>query len=86
MNKRRYAAHYVHTPSRGYLKQYGVEIGGGDALRIFPLEEEVEGTEWLPGVIRVEMSPEQRWEVWHYYPFDFINMTPVSETRRTRLR
>lgn len=49
---KRYASHFLFLPRHGYLKQYVVEIGEGQCVsRIFPLTEEVENTEWLPGVI-----------------------------------
>ncbi len=83
--KHRYVAHYLYTSSSGYLKMYGVEIEGGRLARIFPFTEEVENVEWLPGVIKLEMTPEYGLEIWHYYPFDFTKMMPVSGTRRKRL-
>ena len=47
---KRYASHFLFLPGHGYLKQYVVEIGEGQCVsRIFPLTEEVENTEWLPG-------------------------------------
>lgn len=49
---KRYASHFLFLPGHGYLKQYVVEVDEEQcALRIFPLTEEVENTEWLPGVI-----------------------------------
>jgi hypothetical protein len=49
---KRYASHFLFLPGHGYLKQYVVEIDEGQCVsRIFPLTEEVENTEWLPGVI-----------------------------------
>lgn len=49
---KRYASHFLFLPGHGYLKQYVVEVGEGSCVsRIFPLTEEVENTEWLPGVI-----------------------------------
>lgn len=49
---KRYAAHFLFLPGHGYLKQYVVEVGEGQCIsHLFPLTEEVENTEWLPGVI-----------------------------------
>ena len=49
---KRYASHFLFLTGHGYLIQYVVEIGEGQCVsRIFPLTEEVENTEWLPGVI-----------------------------------
>ena len=48
---KRYASHFLFLPGYGYLRQFVVEMEGERAVRIFPLSEEVENTEWLPGVI-----------------------------------
>lgn len=78
---RRYASHYVYVSGRGYLKNHGVEVEAGHAVRIFPLEGEMADTEWLPGVLRVEEGK----QVFHYFPFDFIALQPVAGTRRRQL-
>lgn len=48
---KRYASHFLFLPGYGYLRQFAVETRKGRAVRIFPLSEEMENTEWLPGVI-----------------------------------
>ncbi|ADV44313.1 hypothetical protein [Bacteroides helcogenes] len=48
---KRYASHFLFLPRHGYLKQYVLEIGKNGIVRICPLSEEIENTEWLPGVI-----------------------------------
>ena len=49
---KRFASHYLLIPAVGYMKQQVVEISDeGVAQNIFPLTEEVESVEWLPGVI-----------------------------------
>lgn len=49
---KRFASHYLLIPGVGFVKQQVVEISGeGVAQNIFPLTEEVESVEWLPGVI-----------------------------------
>ena len=49
---KRYASNFLFLPGHGCLKQYVVEMDEGQgASRVFPLTEEVENTEWLPGVI-----------------------------------
>lgn len=49
---KRFASHYLFLPGAGYLKQQVVEVTDeGTVQRVFPLEEEVESVEWLPGVI-----------------------------------
>lgn len=64
MKHYRFAAHYIFIPNHGYLKQYGVELVEGDVVRIFPLVEEVEDTEWLPGVIALfEPTDSQVWDM-----------------------
>ena len=49
---KRFASHYLLIPGVGFVKQQVVEISDeGVAQNIFPLTEEVESVEWLPGVI-----------------------------------
>lgn len=48
---KRFASHFLFLPGYGYLKQYAIEMEEECVTRIFPLTEEVENTEWLPGVI-----------------------------------
>lgn len=56
---KRYASHFLFLPGHGCLKQYVVEIAKGQHVsRIFPLTEEVENTEWVPGVIALLTEPE----------------------------
>lgn len=103
--KHRYAAHYVYLSGCGYLKKHGIEVIDGHVTRIFSLVEEIEDTEWLPGVIALLEEPldgdaipvylnavpsdlERRFSslrVYHFFPFDFTLMRPVSETLRRQL-
>ena len=47
---KRFASHYLLIPGVGFVKQQVVEISDeGVAQNIFPLNEEVESVEWLPG-------------------------------------
>ncbi len=48
---KRYASHLLFFPAYGYVEQYAIEMREGQVVRIFPLEEEIESTEWLPGII-----------------------------------
>ena len=48
---KRFAAHYVWSVKTGFKKQQVVEVEGEEVSRIFPLTEEIESVEWLPGVI-----------------------------------
>lgn len=78
---RRYASHYLYVPGCGFLKNQVVEVEQGCMIRYLPLEGEMAGTEWLPGVLRIENGN----LVFHYHPFDFNAMKPVSGTRRRQL-
>lgn len=55
---KRYASHFLFLPGYGYLKQYAIEVNEGCVVGIFPLSEEIENTEWMPGVIAM-LHPEQ---------------------------
>lgn len=48
---KRYASHFLFLPQYGYFKQCAVETEAGVVKRIFPLTEELENVEWLPGAI-----------------------------------
>ena len=48
---KRYASHYLYIPNIGFLKQQVVELNEGRVIRLFPLTEEIESVEWMPGVI-----------------------------------
>ena len=60
---KRFASHYLLIPAVGFVKQQVVEISDeGVAQNIFPLNEEVESVEWLPGLI-VLLSVHQMEEI-----------------------
>ena len=47
-----FASHYLLIPAVGYMKQQVVEITDEGVVRgVFPLTEEIESVEWMPGVI-----------------------------------
>lgn len=48
---KRYASHFLFLPRYGFLERQVVELKDGRISRVFPLTEEVENTEWMPGVI-----------------------------------
>lgn len=49
---KRFASHYLLIPDVGFIKQQVVEINDeGVVQSIFPLTEEIESVEWMPGVI-----------------------------------
>lgn len=49
---KRFAAHYLLLPEVGFIRQQVVEIAGdGRVCHIFPLTEEIESVEWMPGLI-----------------------------------
>lgn len=48
---KRFASHYLLIPTVGYMKQQVVEITDEGVVRgVFPLTEEIESVEWMPGV------------------------------------
>lgn len=83
---RRYASHYLMHPSAGLLKQQVVEVEQGVAVGHFPLQEEIEDVEWLPGVIALEADGEGHLLPFWMYPYDLIQMQPVGGTQRRQLR
>lgn len=50
---KRYASHYIFIATEGYLRQGVVEMDEGRIIRLFPLTEEIENTEWLSGAILI---------------------------------
>lgn len=56
---KRFAAHYLHLQEFGFLKQYVVEMEGVYAVRVFPLTEEIECVEWMPGVIALTSKEDE---------------------------
>ena len=49
---KRFATHYLFMPDVGFIKQQVVEITDEGVVRdTFPLTEEIESVEWMPGVI-----------------------------------
>ncbi len=58
-----FASHYLLIPAVGYMKQQVVEITDEGVVRgVFPLTEEIESVEWMPGVI-VLLSERQMEEI-----------------------
>lgn len=76
---KRYASHYIHHPEQGFLKHFVVEIENGYVQQLYPLKEEIENTEWLPGVIYITKKDEFM-VANHYANFDFNLMKPFDET------
>ncbi len=86
---KRYASHYLFVPGSGYLKQHVIEVEDGYVRRMFPLTEEIEDVEWLPGVIELQLEliqEEEQWVPYLLFPFDFTSMQPVAGTQRKQLR
>lgn len=81
---KRFASHYLYKPETGFLKQQVVEIEGEFVVKFFPLTEEIESVEWMPGVIEL-VSVEGSFYAYLLYPFDFTTMQPVAETLRKQL-
>ena len=60
---KRFAAHYLLLPDVGFIRQQVVEIADEGYVRdVFPLTEEIESVEWMPGVI-VLLSESQMEEI-----------------------
>lgn len=86
MKKRRIASHCLFLPGHGYLRMHALEMEDGYVHRIYPLKEEVEDMEWMPGVIALFPDGEHgEWRAYLYSPFDLISMQPVAGTRRRLL-
>lgn len=82
---KRFASHYLYVPESGYLKQYAIEMEEEYVIRFFPLTEEIESVEWMPGVIEL-MPYGNKHYAYLLYPFNFMTMQPVDETQRKQLR
>ena len=60
---KRFASHYLMIPAVGFWKRQVVEITGeGIVQDVFPLIEEIESVEWMPGVIAL-LSENQMEEI-----------------------
>ena len=81
---KRFASHYLYVPDTGFLKQQVVEMEGEYVVRFFPLTEEIESVEWLPGVIELTQVKD-KFCAYLLFPFDFTMIQPVAETRRKQL-
>lgn len=74
---KRYASHFLFLPGYGYLKQYVVEVEEGYVVHIFPLSEEVEDTEWLPGAI-ILLTEKELKELDIKYSNNLLAIPPAS--------
>ena len=75
---KRYASHLLLLPEYGYLEKQVVEIDNGFARRIFPLTEEIESVEWLPGVMVLLSETNQNKEASSYDTI-FGSMSDMSK-------
>lgn len=82
---RRIASNYIITTNNEKLRLHVVEIEDECVIKTYPLTYETEAVEWLPGAIELKNCNNQIIAV-HMYPFDFISMKPVDETRHTQLK
>lgn len=82
--KRRFASHYLITTDGDYLKYYIVELDNNCVMNYFPMQDETEAVEWIPGVIELKKEKDKT-IAFHLFPFDFISMKPVGETQRRQL-
>ena len=82
---KRFSSHYIITTNLEYLKQHVIELNdSGEVINIFPLTEELESIEWLPGAIELK-NIDNRIIAFHYFPYNFTLMKPVDETLRRQL-
>lgn len=56
---KRVAAHALYLPDVGYLRRMVVELDQGIALRLYPLQDELEDTLWLPGLLILPSHPDE---------------------------
>lgn len=80
---RRYASNYLLIEGK-FLRQQVIEIKNGEVVNYFPLFNEIESVEWLPGLIEIIIDDNHRM-AYHQYPYDFVNKQPVDETQRRQL-
>ena len=87
-----FASHYLLIPAVGYMKQQVVEITDEGVVRgVFPLTEEIESVEWMPGVI-VLLSESQMEEIKNTgmilknIPVFQINLPSASVCRKQKRR
>ena len=98
---KRFAAHYLLLPDVGFIRQQVVEIADeGYARDIFPLTEEIESVEWMPGLIALlpdneikntemfekNIPSEKRGEVLFPYLFYPFDFTSMQPVAGTRHR
>lgn len=83
---KRYASHYLFLPGYGYLKYFSLDMEDGRVARMYPLSEEVEDTEWLPGII-VLLNGHMRNEAASYeaYFYTALTLSSVPESVEERL-
>lgn len=81
---KRYASHFVILPEQDYLKQHVVELENGYVVNVFPLTEELEDIEWLPGAIYLAQT-EGGLTATYVPDFDITTMQPAAGTRRKQL-
>ena len=70
---KRFASHYLYAPDTGFLKQQVVEMEGEYVVRFFPLTEEIESVEWLPGVIELTQVKD-KFCAYLLFPFEFVDI------------
>ena len=73
---RKVCSHYILTVNNEKLKQYVVELEDGFVAKLYPLTEEVESVEWLPGAIQLKNCNNQLIAV-HMFPFDLDRKSVV---------
>lgn len=80
---KRYASHFILDRIQHKVYPHsGIEISLGGQVRFFPLNEEQEDVEWLPGAIELSQTALHQMALIHLYPFDVENVTERKDTQR----
>lgn len=74
---KRYASHYLYLPGHGFLWHYVVQMHRNRVEALFPMSDEIESTEWQPGVI-VLVSSEAGVPALSFNSKDILSEVPVE--------
>ena len=82
---KRYASHYLYLPGYGFLWHYVVQMHENCVEALFPMSDEIESTEWQPGVIAL-VPLEADVSALSFNSKDILSEVPVEVDRKsTRL-
>lgn len=78
---KRFASHYLLIPDVGFVKQQVVEINDEGTVRsIFPLTEEIESVEWMPGVIVLLSANQYKLAGTDYADYTVFSFKPCNQS------